>query len=148
MREIYSQKGDDQPQQSRRVLEQDREGRRVFTGPDGLEDSLAAHLCAKGLECEIRRSAFKDEGHAQHHIIPGRIVQVRITKMSYAFINRHAAAERENQNRHHQRPEVELFAVSEWMLGVRRFLTLAKAKEEQPVVSGVDQRMNPLGKHC
>src|SRR5260370_38382752 len=98
MREIYSKKGDDQPQQSRRVLEQDREGRRVFAGPDGLENSFAAHLCAKGLESEIRRRSFKDEGHPKHTIIPGRIAQVRITKMSYAFIIRDPAPERENRN--------------------------------------------------
>ena len=68
--------------------------------------------------------------------------------MRDSFIDRHAAAERKDQNRDDQRPEIDFCAVAERMGLVRRFPAEASPEQQQPAVAGIDERMDCLGKHC
>src|SRR5260221_1107837 len=106
VREKDSEESDRQSQERCRVFKQNRERSRVFAGANRSKYSLTAHLFPKRLDGKIVGDAFKYYRESEHQIIPARVMQLRVSQMSNAFINRHAAAQREDQNRHYQRPEI------------------------------------------
>ena len=63
------------------------------------------------------------------------------------LVERDTGAEREDQDRHHERPEVDLLAVAEGMSGIRRGLGLLDPEEQKPLVTSVHQRVDAFGHH-
>ena len=71
----------------------------------------------------------------------------RLQHMGDALVDRHATAEAEDEHGHHQRVEVDLFAVAERVPVVRGLFALLQAHEQQAAVARVDQRVDALGQH-
>src|SRR6476469_8821965 len=96
------------------------------------QHSLCALLTAKCLERKKEGDALKDKGESQHYIIPGWVMRLRwMRQVRHAFVDRHPAAERENQDCYHQRPEVEFFTMAERMMLVRRLPAHAHTEQQQ-----------------
>src|SRR5690349_1850947 len=64
-----------------------------------------------------------------------------------AFINRHAAAQREDQNRDDERPKVKFFSVTKWMIVIGWLSALPQAEQKQCAIARVDERMNRFREH-
>ena len=59
----------------------------------------------------------------------------------------HPGAQRENQKRHHEAPEVELAAIAQGPDRIGRTLRSVKAVEQQELIAGIDQGMQAFAKH-
>ena len=67
--------------------------------------------------------------------------------MDDALEDGHAAANGEDQDGDDERPEVELLAVPEGVVGVGRLAAASDAEQQEQAVARVDQRVDPLGEH-
>src|SRR3569623_1925624 len=113
-----------------------------------LQYAAAAFDLAKGLPAEIPRGRFEHQGHREHAVIPCRILdRLGVLQMGAAFIDRHAAAQREDADGDDERPEIKLSAVAERVLRIRRSRGAMQPQPHQQTVAGVDERMDALGQH-
>ena len=67
--------------------------------------------------------------------------------MDDALEEGHSAADGEDQDGDDERPEVELLAVPEGVVGVGRLAAASDAEQQEQAVARVDQRVDPLGEH-
>jgi hypothetical protein len=70
-----------------------------------------------------------------------------VDQVQNSFVDRDAAAAREDHHRHDQCPEVQLLAVAEGVLFIGRLLAQADSQEQQAAVAGIDNRVNSFGQH-
>ena len=67
--------------------------------------------------------------------------------MEDALVDRHPATHREDHDRDHDGPEVQLLAVTERVPGIRPPPTAAEPDQDEGAVAGVHERVDPLGDH-
>lgn len=63
------------------------------------------------------------------------------------FVDRHARADREDQDRDDERPEIQLAPIAEGVGGIGRALGALLSVQQQDLIAAVDQRMDPLRQH-
>ena len=99
-------------------------------------------------DADHQNDQIEHRGAAEHDVIPGRILdRMRPQHMVDPLVNGHAAADRKQEDRDHPSSEVQLQPVAERMLVVGGSPAERPSDPQQHAVAGVDQRMNPLGKH-
>ena len=100
------------------------------------------------LERLQRRPAFEQEGDQQHDIGNDRRNRLfGVGDVDDAFVDRHARAEREDQHRDDEAPEIKLAPVTEGMKLVGRPLRRAAAPHQQQLVGRIDHAVNAFGEH-
>jgi hypothetical protein len=82
-----------------------------------------------------------DEGH------PHALELVRLTDLLDPLEQGEQPAEGEQDEGHHERPEVPLPAVAEGVLGRGRLAGPGPAEEQEPLVPGVGEGVDGLGQH-
>lgn len=65
-----------------------------------------------------------------------------------AFINRYAASQGKDQQGNDKAPEKDFLPVTERMFIISRFFALIDPDQQEESVAGVNQGVDPLGKHC
>src|SRR3569623_710816 len=148
LRELRADVGDQVADDRRRVLEQHGDARGILARVYRLQYAAAAYDLAEGLPAEIPRGRFEHQGHREHAVLPCRILaRLGVLQMGAAFIDRHAAAQREDADGDDERPEIQLSAVAERVLRIRRSRGAMQPQPHQQTVAGVDERMDALGQH-
>jgi hypothetical protein len=142
---------DDEPEERGGVLrEHDGHGwilRVQERRPDG---AARAHLLELG-ERHAEREALEHDGRAEHDVAPhGRAVLGLVVAAHHAdegvrtLVEGEDAAEHEDQDADHERPEVTLDRVSEGMEQRRGFFCAAQADEQERLVRGVGDAVDRL----
>ena len=94
------------------------------------------------------RCTFEQEGDREYDIVyRGIAKRSRSADMDPTLVDRHARARREDEDRHHECPEIEFAAVAEGMAGIGRAARPALAIEQQHLIAAVDERVNAFGGH-
>ncbi len=84
----------------------------------------------------------------QNSVVPvGVGDRMRVQEVGDPLVDRHPAASGEDEDGDDQAPEVQVLAVAEGVVGIRRPAAQAMTEQEQPAVAGIDQRVNRLGEH-
>ena len=115
---------------------------------NGLEIAELALVATERAQCHHPRDAFEHERRRQHHVIdPGPGDRLGMPQVHDAFVDRHAGAHRQHQQRDHERPEVEFAPIAErmafvWCLGRAR-----AAVQQQQFVDRIHQRVHALADH-
>jgi hypothetical protein len=65
----------------------------------------------------------------------------------HAVLDRDARAEREDQDRNEEAPEVDFLAVAATVVFIGRPFGCFESEQQQALVSGVDQAVKPFGGH-
>src|ERR1043166_10022797 len=90
-----------------------------------FQHTATAAFNAEGFPAGQPTRAFEHCCYAEHGITPNWILSLnRMDHVQYAFVHRHAAADREHKHAHNERPEVQLVAVSKRMIPVRGLAAL------------------------
>ena len=148
MTEPDSCRSDEEPGKRRAILEQDNEGCGILRLPDRLPPAASA---APGIESphgQRPRCPFEQEGDREYDIVyRGIAKRSRSADMDPTLVDRHARARREDEDRHHERPEIEFAAVAEGMASIGRAARPALAIEQQHLIAAVDERVNAFGRH-
>ena len=140
--------GDGEPRQRRRILEQHDESGRVLRLSHRLPPARAAIGGGELAHRQQPRAALHRKGDAENDIVDQRTgKRLRLGDMHPAFIDRHARADREDQDRDDEAPEIQLPPIAERMRLIRRPAAAMLAIEQQQLVEAVDDRMEPLGQH-
>ena len=144
-----TQKGDRKPEQCRAVFEKHRIDAGILALPDCGQ---VAQLALDGAELLQRHApgiSLEQHRQAEHDIGDHRIgCRFRLDDMHDALIEGDARAERENQQRDDEAPEIEFPAVAEWVGKVRRPRRAVQAVEQQQPIARVDHRMHAFRQHC
>src|SRR4051812_7464101 len=67
--------------------------------------------------------------------------------MYYAFPDGHSAANREDADRDDQRPEVNLLAVSKWVVRIGGTLAFSHPHQQQHFIAAIDDRVDCFREH-
>ena len=136
------------PSMAASVLKQNREDGRVLAEPNRLEISVLAFDLAQLLKRNPPGHCFEYHGQAQDYVVNvGAGYRVRVQQLVDPFVDRHPRADTEDQDRHHERPEVELDAVTERMKFIGGPGSALHTVKQQSLVAGIDERMNGLTQH-
>ncbi len=148
LRRRRSDAGNDDADHRGTVLEQNEESRRVLAPPHRLEIAERAFRFVEFTPRDPPGAAFEDERAAEHDVVHcGMRDRLRVEQVQNSFDDGGAGADREDQQRDHEAPEIELPAVAERMAIVRRGRGTMHAVKHQALIGGVDQRMKALAQH-
>jgi len=78
----------------------------------------------------------------------GAAHRLRVLQLVDPLIERHPRTDAEDQDRHHERPEVELHAITERVKLIGRPGSPLHAVKQQTLVADIDERMDSLAQHC
>jgi len=132
----------------RAVLQEDDERRRILGLHRGLEVSALALARAELAEGEGPRDPFEHRGQCEHDVVHARVYHLdRVHHVADALVGRDAGADREDQQRHDEGPEVILAPVAERVRIVGGPRRLARAVHEQHLVARVHERVHGLAQH-
>ena len=113
-----------------------------------LPERGAGRLFAELAERNREAPALEDAGGAEHDIVPQRVAyRFGMADVLHAFVERHASPQAEDQHRHDQAPEVQLFAMAEGMLRRSRPVAELESDEQQDAVERIDGGVDPFGQH-
>src|SRR5262249_41352424 len=139
---------DHEPQHRGGIFEYHHEARRVLPRAYGLEVAAPALDLGELIHRKHPRAAFKYQGDAEYHVIDEEmLVHLGVVELPGAAHQGRARADREQLDRHHEAPEVNLFSVSEREVLIRRTLRALESVQDQALVADVYRRVNTFGSH-
>ena len=148
VREEDAQEGNHQAEHRGRILEEHDEKRRVLGLANGLKVWLESPVLVELFPGQKPRASLEEHGQTEDDVVDVRALdRFGMEHVSHALVNGNSGTDGEDQDRHHEAPEVELLAVAERELGVGRFLRSLQSVQEQDLITGVDHRVDPLGEH-
>src|SRR3546814_39186 len=110
----YADGGDDQAGERGRILEQDDEIGGILGMADRRPPAHPPLACRKFAQREIPRRAFHQESDAEDDVVErcaGHLLG--LDDVEPAFVDRYARADREDQDRDDERPEIQFAAIAE-----------------------------------
>ena len=136
---------------ARRVLEEDRLGRRIAAGAHVAPVRLSplARLAARLAPCAHERPAVGQQGEAEDGVDDAEraVLRGRAEDPVQAFVDRESGAGDEDPDGRQEGPEEALLAVAERMLGVGRALAQREREQQEDLVHRVGDRVGRLGQH-
>ena len=130
------------------VLEQDCEHRGVLAALYRLEVAQCPLGLAKFVKGHPPGRSLEQYGEAQYGVVhQGFLQRVGMLQLADSFINGQARPQGEDQDSHHESPEIEFHAVTERVARVRRLLGALHAVQHEDLVAGVHHRMDGLAEH-
>ena len=107
-----------------------------------------ACLCEELPKRNDETRALEDGGDGQNHVVPHRVLhRLGMSDLLHAFVKGQTSAHAEDQYRNNQAPEVQLFAMSEGMLGRGWPLAQLESHEQEDAVERVDSGVDAFGEH-
>ena len=136
---------------ARRVLEEDRLGRRIAAGAHVAAYGWRRSLASRRVWRHARRSEAPSarRENAEHGVDDpeGAVLLGRAEDPVQALVEREAGARDEDPDRGEEGPEEALLAVAEGVLGVGRALAERQREEQEDLVHRVGDRVGGLGEH-
>ena len=130
------------------VLEQDSEHSGVLAALYRLEVAQRPLGLAKFAQGHPPGRSLEQYGEAQYGVVhQGFLERVRMLQFAGAFIDGQARSQGEDQDGHHEGPEIEFHAVTERVARVRRLAGALHAVQHEALVAGIHHRMDGLAEH-
>ena len=100
------------------------------------------------LEGEKPGGSFEKEGERQDQIVDLDVFHgFGMLDVPDALVNGYPGADTENQDGHHEGPEIDFLPVTEWVLGVGQAPGTVQAHQEKDLVACIHDRVDALGEH-
>lgn len=145
MRDGDAEGRDREARERGRILQQHREEGGVLRAAERAEYGCIAAPAVELLDGTRGGDAFEEEGDGENHVVDDGVGDgVRVEQLLDALVNGNARAQREQQDRDDEAPEIELFRIAEGVDGIGGPLGAPDAVQEQHLVSGVDEGVDRL----